>query len=306
MSIYLESNPVFIGILPRAFFEWLLFHRRMDNTRRRQVLRLGGVALASGLAGCSGDFSFGGGSGGGNDVQDTDGDGVIDSEDYAPRDPDVQREEQVKGDTSTETEETTDLESSSKNIFDDFEDSQLGWTVADGDGSALTFVSESIHGSQSLYFENSPNDIKLEKQFNQPVQPSEFSLWFKYRSQRDNNFRYYLRDQNGNTLIEIREFSQTVHYKNRGGSGVTSEPIANINMEKWYQVAFSNIDFESQTLDITVTDSSDNVVNSVTNINFRDTVEQVNDVRLINSLEAQNGPGGATDPLWIDHITYSE
>lgn len=197
-------------------------------------------------------------------------------------------------------------ESSGENIFDDFEDSQLGWTVTDGDGSALTFVSESVHRSQSLYFENAPNEIKLEKQFNQPVQPSEFSLWFKYRSQRDNNFRYYLRDQDGNVLIEIREFAQTVHYKNRGGSGVTSEPVANINMDEWYQVNFSNVDFESQTLDIAVTDRSDAVVNSVTNIDFRNSVEQVNDVRLINSLEAQDGPGGATDPLWIDYITYKE
>lgn len=278
----------------------------MEDIRRRQVLRLGGVALAGGLAGCSGNFSVGGGSGG-NDVQDTDGDGVIDSEDYAPRDPDIQRKEQVKRDTPTETPENPGTPGSpGKNIFDDFEDSQLGWTVTDGDGSALTFVSESVHGSQSLYFENAPNEIKLEKQFNQPVQLSEFSLWFKYRSQRDNNFRYYLRDQNGNTLIEIREFSQTIHYKNQGGSGVTSESIANINMERWYQVAFSNIDFESRTLDIAVTDRSDAVVNSVTNIGFRDPVEQVNDVRLINSLEAQDGPGGATDPLWIDHITYRE
>lgn len=218
----------------------------------------------------------------------------------------IQSEETVPPPSGNTPTDPNTLEPSSENIFDDFEDSQLGWTVTDGDQSALTFVSESVHGSQSLYFENAPQQIKLEKQFNQPVKPGEFSLWFKYRSQRDNNFRYYLRDQNENVLIEIREFSQTVHYKNRGGSGVTSEPIANVNMDEWYQVNFSNIDFESQTLDIAVTDRSDAVVNSVTNIDFRNSVEQVNDVRLINSLEAQDGPGAATDPLWIDYVTYKE
>jgi hypothetical protein len=33
----------------------------------------------------------------GNDIQDSDGDGVIDSEDYAPRDPDVQEKSDVQG-----------------------------------------------------------------------------------------------------------------------------------------------------------------------------------------------------------------
>ncbi|WP_157884791.1 LamG-like jellyroll fold domain-containing protein [Halorubrum aethiopicum] len=74
----------------------------MDDTKRRRVLQLGGAALVSGLAGCNGIL--------GNDIQDTDGDGVIDSEDYAPRDPEIQREEQVKGEGSTETETETQAE----------------------------------------------------------------------------------------------------------------------------------------------------------------------------------------------------
>lgn len=46
-----------------------------------------GTALA--LAGCSSD-------GDGGDVQDSDGDGVVDSQDYAPRDPDVQDQADVR------------------------------------------------------------------------------------------------------------------------------------------------------------------------------------------------------------------
>jgi hypothetical protein len=43
-------------------------------------------------------------------MRDSDGDGVIDSEDYAPRDPDVQREEQVELVDSTSTETTTETQ----------------------------------------------------------------------------------------------------------------------------------------------------------------------------------------------------
>jgi hypothetical protein len=43
--------------------------------------------------------------GGGNDIQDSDGDGVIDSEDYAPHDPDVQEKSDVQNNSSpTQTE----------------------------------------------------------------------------------------------------------------------------------------------------------------------------------------------------------
>ncbi len=43
---------------------------------------------------------MGGGDDDENNIQDTDGDGVIDSEDYVPRDPEIQREEQVENESS--------------------------------------------------------------------------------------------------------------------------------------------------------------------------------------------------------------
>jgi len=54
--------------------------------RRNFVYAAGTSALLFG-AGCSS---------GGDDIEDTDGDGVIDSEDYAPRDPDVQEEADIR------------------------------------------------------------------------------------------------------------------------------------------------------------------------------------------------------------------
>lgn len=73
------------------------------QSTRRRILRHGTVLGLVALAGCE-QFT------GGDDIQDSDGDGVIDSEDYAPRDPDVQRAEQVQASDGTATETTTDAE----------------------------------------------------------------------------------------------------------------------------------------------------------------------------------------------------
>jgi hypothetical protein len=116
----------------------------VDSTRR-QLLETLGFASLLGSSGCLRLIS-------GNEnqtstgtvlsgIQDSDGDGVIDSEDYAPRDPDVQREEQVKDDvtppeserpTETEAQTTQASESTTLLFHDDFnyESDQLaanGW-----------------------------------------------------------------------------------------------------------------------------------------------------------------------------------
>lgn len=66
-----------------------------DSTRRR-FLRTGGVVGIAGLTGCSQIT-------GENDIKDTDGDGVINSEDYAPRDASVQDAEDVEEADSSES-----------------------------------------------------------------------------------------------------------------------------------------------------------------------------------------------------------
>jgi hypothetical protein len=71
-----------------------------SGINRRELLvksAICGTAIA--IAGCSSDD---GGSDGG-DIQDSDGDGVIDSEDYAPNDPEVQEKSDVQSNDSTET-----------------------------------------------------------------------------------------------------------------------------------------------------------------------------------------------------------
>jgi hypothetical protein len=79
--------------------------------------------VAGGLAGCSGAL---GGDNEEDDIRDTDNDGVIDSEDYAPRDPEIQREEQVKGDTPQEsTSDSSNNSNMNANFSDDYERSEI-------------------------------------------------------------------------------------------------------------------------------------------------------------------------------------
>lgn len=62
-----------------------------SKSTRRQLLWAVGLPLVGGITGCSELREFR------NDTRDTDGDGVIDSEDYAPRDPEVQEKSDLVG-----------------------------------------------------------------------------------------------------------------------------------------------------------------------------------------------------------------
>jgi hypothetical protein len=65
-----------------------------EKLTRRKLTTGTSTAIILALAGCSS---------GGSDIQDTDGDGVIDSEDYAPRDPEVQSESDVQSSGDSES-----------------------------------------------------------------------------------------------------------------------------------------------------------------------------------------------------------
>lgn len=137
------------------------------QTTRRRLLSGLSVGLTLTIAGCSSDGtvsadgtnSADGTDSGGNDVQDSDGDGVIDSEDYAPRDPDVQQE----GDTNTETE---DESTPTPGCFDairitsEFEDFPEGGTYPEGE--------EPTEATLQISFENTidvPVDYSISATF---------------------------------------------------------------------------------------------------------------------------------------------
>jgi len=64
---------------------------------RRSFLFSTVVTFSTGLAGCSSNEA------GDEDIQDSDGDGVIDSKDYAPQDPDVQEKSDLTSESTTQS-----------------------------------------------------------------------------------------------------------------------------------------------------------------------------------------------------------
>lgn len=101
-----------------------MIYENKQSTRRKLLTGISaGITLT--IAGCtSGDDESDSDESDGNDIQDTDGDGVIDSEDYAPRDPDVQSESDIESETdSTDSEQSeSDSQSSDGSTTDDEQD----------------------------------------------------------------------------------------------------------------------------------------------------------------------------------------
>lgn len=136
----------------------------MDETDRRQLLRIGGATLLTGLAGCMG-FNTGGDE---NNIKDTDGDGVIDSEDYAPRDASVQDAEDVEeagsdeqsedGEKNEEEEQSEDSDSSKKFSYEFTETfdalREAGWSF----GSTIDISNSHLRGTSD---ERGPQDFAV-------------------------------------------------------------------------------------------------------------------------------------------------
>jgi hypothetical protein len=290
----------------------------VEDSTRRQFLRSGGVVSIVGLAGCSQvpRVQIG------NDIKDTDGDGVIDSEDYAPRDPAVQEAEDVEVIDSTEqdtedvegeeteeqpteapdtTDEPTEV-SSGTVVLDDFEDTtQLGWSIDQGDQSRLEFVQDAARGDHSLHFVYDSEDVStgISREI-EPTRMSEFSLWFQYESSNDNNFQITLVSESEDRIQQFREFFGQIHYRDPQGGSVPHNGIAPVDQNEWYRFVVERIDFSDQTLDASVYNQAGNRIDGVTGASFLSDGDNVSKIVIQNGL----GNNGNPDPLWIDHVLY--
>lgn len=172
--------------------------------RRREFLCATGTASLVSIAGCSGVLD------GGDDVEDSDGDGVVDSSDYAPRDPAVQEKSDLRavececpgtatptaepdrGTPTTRTEreppttEPTPTDGGPGSVLvDGFESGshERRWEVtqSQSDASATVVSDRSYRGSRSLRVhigETGRGDYGLAYDFSRPVQDAQvFSCW---------------------------------------------------------------------------------------------------------------------------------
>jgi len=194
----------------------------MDDSTRRRFLRVSGIVGTVGLAGCS-QLQ------GGSDIQDTDGDGVIDSEDYAPRDASVQDAEDVEevgsteqdvGDEDQSTERPTEdpsndtpteRDENTMSIYDDFENGNLRnprWRAVGGGPGGLAPANEigivnEGHASQySLRLDQggSISNFGAETILNKTISPTRISFWIEPTSAdrfTKNQFRFIYDDNVG-------------------------------------------------------------------------------------------------------------
>jgi hypothetical protein len=161
----------------------------MDDSTRRQFLQMSGVTGTIGLTGCLRSLRGGGTPTQG--VKDTDGDGVIDSEDYAPRDPEVQRKEQLQeNSTTTECQTPTEQQTSTETegpegtsaIVDDFERSYSQWNLQTDRTTVSISRDRSNHGQKSLKCVFDGDGINQNADFYAPstavTEGTRISIWF--------------------------------------------------------------------------------------------------------------------------------
>jgi hypothetical protein len=153
---------------------------------RRQFLTVG-VAALSGCAQFTSDGS--------DDVQDSDGDGVIDSKDYAPQDPDVQEKSDLQS-TATATQSPT-LSPSATSSPTQTEPYQF-----DENRDVNTPFAQSENEDTTIHSENK-DDIRLE--------PSDTELW-AWSQSGEQTFKHEVRVTSGSfvdvILMEEDQFSK--------------------------------------------------------------------------------------------------
>lgn len=225
---------------------------------RRRFLRATAAIGLGGLSGClrlSGSGGEPSGSTGG--PSDSDGDGVIDSEDYAPRDPAVQERADLdetagpETDASAETEtdaerdrETSTTEGTSSDpLVEGFESGSLDeWRDV---VTAATTTAKARTGDRSLVITDQNDDFGsndignvITRSF-EPISPSRLRASLSIDGGRYNTAKVVWLDDSGTAVhaLAIRNYDDQLEY-NRPTSLVSTEPST------WYATELVDVDWE--------------------------------------------------------------
>lgn len=259
-----------------------------DSTRRR-FLRTGGVVGIAGLTGCSQIT-------GGNDIKDTDGDGVIDSEDYAPRDPDVQDAEDIEGSNSAEEDDETEDESSnekqSNTLNESFENYPTGtlptnWSITQGNQAGTEVVSESsvqpnaVAGNQMLAVswnddrgkDNTVSGWPTDSQGSHKPSEISFSLYDKVE-RTSNAWHFEASSSADGRVLYIIGGNEERRFRFGTGDQEWFTVRDTYWSQGWHKVEFLNIDWQNKTTNIaidgvTVQDNVSFVGPSISTVEFR-------------------------------------
>lgn len=295
----------------------------MNGPTRRRLLTVCGAAMV-GIAGCN---SIGGRNNDDDEeIKDTDGDGVIDSEDYAPRDPEVQRKEQVNGDStstedttesngdSTSTEDTTESNSDStstedtteRTVIDNFETGIIEDQWVQGERGSVSSGREgfyvqsdiapqgdyALRGRQGEYTEHSAikrDDFTIDRDGTN-LQLSVRLGPVLTGSERANIV--WFKNERGRPIIDIDQKDRGDYNSATIGNGSTPNSV----MESITQVELQNIRF------------SDNMIGEVivggntvaTNLDFK----YGREASAISAVEVYQSHFGVTTDIIVDNISF--
>lgn len=276
---------------------------------RRRFIQLGSVVGVAGLAGCAEIIS------GDDDVQDSDGDGVIDTEDYAPWDPDVQEKSDLTGDDDEQEcdcpQTETTAPATDEVLIDDFEDDRMDdWGPrSSGDLEAFQVSTDAVRGEHSgqLVFTDHP---AVWKTFDETT-PSEISFWWKSGSVSDNELiiAFHEVSEDGWASYDTAGFGMEVGAEN-SAIVVVNPPFENTRSwvplyeepqeDTWYKTRFFNIDFQDHVCDVALYDRSETQLGEVTDHSFGADISAVNYVSIKNAMNFSDASAH------IDHILATD
>ncbi|MFB6122314.1 MAG: hypothetical protein ABEJ78_02505 [Haloferacaceae archaeon] len=198
-----------------------------ETSTRRSFLEMAAAAGLTGLAGCSQI------PGTNRDIEDTDGDGVIDSEDYAPRDASVQRAEQVEeadstvtnGPETTATEPGTPTRTPAPSSFvDSFSDGDYAdtWRFIEGNEPDDDSVSEADGALEHVVPQSYTNGATLRSRQTFPAEGT-IRLEARIRSRTSDYWEFGFGIGSSDHGVSIRE-QKWESYDRFGPTGVANRP----------------------------------------------------------------------------------
>lgn len=280
----------------------------MDDSTRRRFLHISGIAGTIGLTGCSQLTGGSDDTDSDSNIKDSDGDGVIDSEDYAPRDPDVQRAEQVQEvdstptETETETPTETETEEGPTHRYTWDDGRKEGWIKTEprkgysGHVYKFNIISDNpISGDYSPQLEVKNEVIAVESpEFVEVLDidsideiTATFRLEGDLNASSVNNNRFRVFDDNGDNIGDVRFEHGTRNIRWSGASTTT--------LQTWSA---------SQPYTIQISDDGQSYTVSINGTRYQDLPPKEDSTSKIHSMEAFSGNLGGVGPSAYDEPVY--
>lgn len=253
--------------------------------------------------------------------EDSDGDGVVNREDYAPWDPDVQEQSDLVTTTDTPTPTSTDTSpstdthtaspSQSIQTIADFEDGDVsGWELAAAeeiDGSSTRTRSDewnattetSVEGSYSAKLSTNNGKEKVIRELSSPSQPVGMSFWIRYDGQLNSQdtAKTHLQSQERETFITVEhdrfQSGRVVILHDEETDLLSGEQTQN----QWLLFDLYDIDWEESNFSLRVNNTANENLVSHADLSFS------NDINDLQYFVFRNRNNISNNPIYLDDLS---